>query len=1015
MTALFVSSCQKEADKQVEPVSKGKVTVLKASVTEAETKVSADAAGKFAWQSGDAITAFDNTNANLQFTTTNGGTDTEFTFNGDATLGTYAIYPYDADHEVTGDYVWVSLPNEYTYKADETNMPMLGKIENNQASFKAIGGVLKLIIYNVPEGATKLTFTATNKQISGLFDIDDASIAEPVIATANTNTDDDKSVAINFTRQANMVFYIPLPTGEIDGFTLAFNDANSTPKTVTASFTVGRNKIINAPALNCTAVSDAVLTNAEILAVVTGSYASNNIASSSGTWSYTNGMKQASKLQIKKESDGGKLTLPSTFTSNITKIVLEGTGNGGGSAFSGTVYFKDSSTNEIIASKTVSDISLEDSITIDVPSGNTTGYITADGVIRIASVIVKFVQTGTFPSLTATDDDLEIAVGSLTATTTVSLSNPVDALGVSCVVNDEAKSWLSASISGSTLTVTASEANSTAADRDGTVTLKATGAANVVISVTQPTKIVANPSVTATAGDSKFTATWAAVPYATSYVAYLHTAPTATPATGGTNISASISESAGTYSITDYVVTNDTHYYLYVKVNGVESNYEAVTEYAVVDFTPAEAKGTLENPYLASEAYDYISTFGSNDGPDDPIYVKGYVSTANNPSSNSQTYYISDDGTTTKQFEAYKGKGISGANITASNRVNVGDYVVVSGTAVNYNGSTPEFSAGSTIITHNPKLAAPIFSVAEGTYYATQSVSLSAADGATIYYTIDGSEPTSSSSVYSTPLSISTTTSVKAFAVKADCVDSAVASATYTIEAPTQLVMSAITCSAQTGSSLTFTWTAVTNATGYQVSLDGGTNWESKQAGLSYTWTGLSASTQYTITVKAIGTANGQYTDSEPGSANGTTTAGGADPKTVSVVISTYASSNSWTTGTKYSSVPVDSNITASVNGTGSNSGKYYTTSPAGWRFYESEASTTSLRISAASGYTIKSVEIEYSNKNNGTLIYSAENIASGDSVDVNASSIDFTVGRTSGSNSGQVAISKITVTYVED
>lgn len=699
LTALFVSSCQKEVDKQVEPISKGKVTVLKASVTEAETKVSADAVGKFAWQAGDAITAFDNTNNNLKFTTTNGGSNTEFTFSGDATLGTYAIYPYDANHEVTGDHVRVSLPNEYTYKADETNMPMLGKIENNQASFKAVGGVLKLIIYNVPEGATKLTFTATNKQISGLFDIDNASIAEPVIETANTSTADDKSVAINFTRQANMVFYIPLPTGEIDGFTLAFDDANSTTKNVTASFIVGRNKIINAPALNCTAVSDAVLTNAEILVAVTGSYASNNIASSSGTWSYTYGMKQASKLQIKKESDGGKLTLPS-FTSNITKIVLEGTGNGGGSAFNGTVYFKNSNTNEIIASKSVSGISLGDNITIDVPSGNTTGYITADGVIRIASVTVKFVNAGTFPSLAATDDDLEIAVGSLTATTTVTLSNPVDALGISCVVNDEAKSWLSASISGSTLTVTAAEANSTPADRNGTVTLKATGVANVVVSVTQPTKMVANPSVTATAGDSKFTATWAGVPHATSYVAYLHTALTNTPASGGTNITASISESAGTYSITDYAVTNDTHYYLYVKVNEVESNYEAVSEYAVVDFTPAEAKGTAENPYLANELYTAIATGIVSDNTS--VYVKGYVSYASNPSSNSQNYFISDNGTggNSGTLQIYKGKGIDNANMTTDNRVNVGDWVVVCGNTLYYNSSKPEINSGNVLVTH---------------------------------------------------------------------------------------------------------------------------------------------------------------------------------------------------------------------------------------------------------------------------------------------------------------------------
>lgn len=878
--ALIFTGCAKE----LENTTKENFSVVRLRVTVADdaTKVSADNDGRYHWQAGDKISVLNNSGKAFEFETEEGGAEVDFgatSFTG--TLGSYAMYPSVSSNEAAGDVVSFHLPTTIDWVANATNMPMLGKIDENKATFRSVGGVLKLVCYNIPSGAAWLQFTATSQKIVGEFVID-GSEALPVLKTENTEEAGKKELSIDFSGNysSNMVFYIPLPTGTINGFTVAFLDSELNElfsKTTDAAPTVARNQMIIAPALNCTGVADAVLTNAEILAVITGSYTSKDISSASGTWSYANGMKQASKLQLKKQTDSGKLTLPSTFTSNISKIVLEGTGNGGGSAFSGTVYFKNTSTDETIVSKTVSDISLGDNITIDVPSGHTTGYITADGVIRIASVTVKFVNAGTFPSLTATDDDLEIAVGSLTATTTVSLSNPVDALGISCVVNEEAKSWLSASISGSTLTVTAAEANSTATDRNGTVTLKATGAANVVISVTQPTKIVANPTVTATAGDSKFTATWAGVPHASNYVAYLHTAPTATPATGGTDITASISESAGTYSITDYAVTNDTHYYLYVKVDEVDSEYEAISDYVVKDFTPAEAKGTAENPYWASEAYDYISTFGSGKGPDDPIYVKGYVCSADAPNStyHNQTYYISDDGTTTKQFEVYRGKGISGADITSSNRVNVGDYVVVSGIAINYNGTKPEFEADSKIITHNPKLTAPTFSVAEGTYYTTQNVSLSAADGATIYYTTDGSEPTSASSSYSTPLSISSTTTVKALAVKADCVDSEVASATYTIKAPTQLVMSTITCSAQTGSSLTFTWTAVTNATGYQVSLDGGTNWETKQNGVSYTWTGLMPSTLYTIKVKAIGTDNGQYTDSEPGSASGTTTAGG--------------------------------------------------------------------------------------------------------------------------------------------
>lgn len=702
--ALIFTGCAKELDNSTK--DNFSTVRLHVKVADQLTKVSADNDGRYHWQAGDKITVFNDVEDSFEFSTENGGSDVDFGATSWAgSLGKYAMYPASGNHLVGGDEIYFHLPSSYSWSANTTNMPMLGKINEDVATFKAVGGVLKLVCYNVPADAVMMEFSATNKQISGDFEIANGAVETPIIVTAAKESSNNL-VSFDFTghREDNMVFYIPLPTGTIDGFTVSFlSDVPEVvfTKTSIKSLSVSRNQMIIAPALNCTAVADAVLTNAEILEVITGSYTSNNISSTSGTWSYAYGMKQASKLQLKKQADGGKLTLPSTFTSNISKIILEGTGNGGGTAFSGTVYFKDSDTNETIASKTVSDISLGDSITIDVPSGNTTGYITADGVIRIASVTVKFVSAGgTFPSLTATDDDLEIAVGSLSATTTVSLSNPVDALGISCVVNDEAKSWLSASISGTTLTVTAAEANSTAADRDGTVTLKATGAANVVISVTQPTKMVANPTVTATAGDSKFTATWAAVPHATSYVAYLHTAPTATPATGGTNITASISESAGTYSITDYPATNDTHYYLYVNVNEVDSNYEAVSEYAVVDFTPAEAKGTAENPYWAEELYDVVIAYDKNAGPDGTLYVKGYVSTANAPSSNTQTYKLSNDGSTTKQFQIYQGKGISGANITSSNRVYAGDYVVVSGTAKNYNGTTPQFNASSQIVTH---------------------------------------------------------------------------------------------------------------------------------------------------------------------------------------------------------------------------------------------------------------------------------------------------------------------------
>lgn len=80
-------------------------------------------------------------------------------------------------------------------------------------------------------------------------------------------------------------------------------------------------------------------------------------------------------------------------------------------------------------------------------------------------------------------------------------------------------------------------------------------------------------------------------------------------------------------------------------------------------------------------------------------------------------------------------------------------------------------------------VAIPVASVAGGSYTSAQTVTLtSATDGADIYYTTDGSDPTMAGGTkYSTALTISATSVLKAIAVKNGMVPSNIVTETYTI------------------------------------------------------------------------------------------------------------------------------------------------------------------------------------------------------------------------------------------
>lgn len=95
---------------------------------------------------------------------------------------------------------------------------------------------------------------------------------------------------------------------------------------------------------------------------------------------------------------------------------------------------------------------------------------------------------------------------------------------------------------------------------------------------------------------------------------------------------------------------------------------------------------------------------------------------------------------------------------------------------------------------HAPLVATPTFSIPAGNYSSAQNVEiLCATEGATIHYTLDGTDPTEESAVYETVLTITEPTTVKAKAYKQDCIASGIAEAFYNVNTTPTITVGAET------------------------------------------------------------------------------------------------------------------------------------------------------------------------------------------------------------------------------
>ena len=703
---LAVVGCAKEAEKEIVNPGSNMVT-LRASVEDTDTRVSIGNDYAFAFQSGDKVSVLTDGGEPVEFETSDSGTTANFegSLGEGESVGSYALYPASDNHMADGNDVLFSMDKALTWKADESFMPMLGKVENGSITFKAVGGVMKLIVYNIPSDAAYLKFTATNKKISGGFEIADASVDNPVIVT-DAKGEDDNTLTIGFSENysVNKVFYIPLPTGTIDGFTISFlnGDANvidGASKTTTATLNVTRNKIILAPALNVAPAEEVVLWSEDFKgysaddvpeegtgyedAVVSYDIENGN----STTKVYNENTAGGTAPEILVAKSGGSFTAKDIPSAGATSAVLTYTTNNNNNAVSTSTEGVKIGNRSKSGSVVTYPITISSSVeSFDLSISNSAGSNT-----RIDNIVLKATvgTAPTKPTIIVGRESETISAGTLNASINgVKLENPLDNLGITATTDAD---WLSVAFTegdfetGAKLTATANSYYHESEARTATVILKATGVTKTV-TFKQNASIVNNPSaLTVTPGDKTFSVTWDGDDKAASYSAVYSSTALADPSEG---IALSVSNDGTTFTaVPTETLVNGTTYYIYVRVATLVTTY--AEKYAIASgWTEATAiplgiHGSVDSPYPISDAIEIMDDLENNVPTADFYYLAGTLD--QNPSyygSGQLTFtFVDEDENSIKAFNCL---GLNGTNFSSKSDLKAGDEVVVYGNLEKY-------------------------------------------------------------------------------------------------------------------------------------------------------------------------------------------------------------------------------------------------------------------------------------------------------------------------------------------
>ena len=244
-----------------------------------------------------------------------------------------------------------------------------------------------------------------------------------------------------------------------------------------------------------------------------------------------------------------------------------------------------------------------------------------------------------------------------------------------------------------------------------------------------------------------------------------------------------LSPAAGTYTTTQSVTISDSTSgtTIYYTTNGTtpttsSTKYTGAVSVSASETIEAIAVATgYTNSAVATAAYTITPVLPTPTfSPAAGTYTTTQSVTISDSTSGAIIYYTTNGTTPTTSSTKYTGA----VSVSASETIKA---IAIATGYTNSAVATAAYTIATGTLT-----ATPVFSPTPGTYVSAQSVGISdSTPGATIYYTTNGTTPTTSSARYTTPLNISVTQTIKSMAVAAGYSNSAVATGAYTITTPT--------------------------------------------------------------------------------------------------------------------------------------------------------------------------------------------------------------------------------------